>query len=423
MRSKTKAIFSAVLCSLVLTATAQAASVSGIVSNKTSGKPSSGDLVELIDVQSGMNTVAKATTDSKGHYTLNEPANGPYLIRATHQGAGYFIAAPEGGKSGDIAVYDASPNVSGISVEADVLQMEAQNDQLVVSEHFFVHNASSPKVTKAGGGSTFEFVLPSDATLDMSEATRPTGMPTIAQPKPTGTKGHYTFDVPIEPDQGEKDTIFEIQYHLPYKGKYTMHAQVTMPVDNFAVQLPKSMALKSESGSTFQPVQAQQQIQIYLLRNAQPGAPILFTVSGIGAMPRDQQGPQSGGDQGQQVQGPQPGGGIGVPIADPDPLTKYKWWILGALGVLLAAAAAFLLRKPAANTGAALSTADFSSPVAAPTPRAATPANKREALLNALKEELFSLESERLSGTIPAAEYAEQKAALEIVLKRALHRK
>jgi len=37
-----------------------------------------------------------------------------------------------------------------------------------------------------------------------------------------------------------------------------------------------------------------------------------------------------------------------------------------------------------------------------------------------LKEELFALESEKISGTITAEEYARVKAALEIVLKRAL---
>jgi hypothetical protein len=43
-------------------------------------------------------------------------------------------------------------------------------------------------------------------------------------------------------------------------------------------------------------------------------------------------------------------------------------------------------------------------------------------LLNALKEEMFALESERISGTLPPEDYAETKAALEIVLKRALKR-
>ena len=45
-------------------------------------------------------------------------------------------------------------------------------------------------------------------------------------------------------------------------------------------------------------------------------------------------------------------------------------------------------------------------------------AAKNTALLNALKEELFTLESEKLSAKVKPEEYAEVKAALETVLKR-----
>ena len=134
--------------------------MSGTVTNKTTGKPSAGDKVELVDVQAGMAAVATATTDSRGHYTLNEPGAGPYLIRATHEGAGYFIAAPQGGGPGDIGVYDTAAKVNGVSVEAEIYQVETQNDQLSVSISWVVHNASSPKLTEVGN-STFEFALPS----------------------------------------------------------------------------------------------------------------------------------------------------------------------------------------------------------------------------------------------------------------------
>jgi hypothetical protein len=43
-------------------------------------------------------------------------------------------------------------------------------------------------------------------------------------------------------------------------------------------------------------------------------------------------------------------------------------------------------------------------------------------LLTALKEELFALETDRLEGKLSEPEYAEQKAALEQVLRRALAR-
>ena len=44
------------------------------------------------------------------------------------------------------------------------------------------------------------------------------------------------------------------------------------------------------------------------------------------------------------------------------------------------------------------------------------------ALLHALKDELFVLETDRLAGRLSEAEYAEHKAAFDVVLRRALAR-
>ncbi len=400
---------------------AHAASVSGTVTNKTTNKPSAGDLVELVDVQAGMSAVGKATTDAKGHYTLNEPGSGPYLVRVTHQGGQYFIAAPEGSGSGDIPVFDVAPKVDGVSIEADVLEIEADGSQLKVTERYFVHNTSQPPRTQYNPAHGFEVVIPGDATIDGTAARRPTGLPTATTMKPGSTKGHFLFDFPIQPDEGDKDTLFQISYHLPYGGKFTFHPQVALPADNVAVLLPKSMTFAAGSGSAFQSVPQDPSIQTFLLKNVAAGRALEFTISGTGSMPREQQsGPQQGAESGQQAaQGNQPGGGIGEPINTPDPLSKYKWWILGGVGLLLAAAAAFLLRKPAVPQGAA---PVAHAPAVITHLHPASPAARTSSLLNALKEHLFSLESERLSGTIDPAEYAEQKAALETVLKRALKR-
>jgi hypothetical protein len=43
-------------------------------------------------------------------------------------------------------------------------------------------------------------------------------------------------------------------------------------------------------------------------------------------------------------------------------------------------------------------------------------------LLQALKNELFELETDRLAGRLTEAEYAEHKAAFDVVLRRALSR-
>jgi hypothetical protein len=200
--------------------------------------------------------------------------------------------------------------------------------------------------------------------------------------------------------------------------------------DNVADLLPKSMKFEPGAGTSYQTVPDDVNAQTFLMRGVKPGQPLEFTVSGTGAFPRDSQagapdgsgagGPQAGADSAApNGPGGAPGGGLGNPIATPDPLDKYKYWILGALALVLAGAAAFLLRKPAGTATPA--------PVASVEPQTAvvTALNARtksQLLLEALKEELFAIESERISGKLSSEEYTEVKSALETVLRRALSR-
>ncbi len=415
------------LSTLFAGALAQAATVSGTVTNKTTGKPSAGDTVVLVDVQAGMGEVAKATTDANGKYSLNMPGSGPYLIRATHQGAGSFIAAPQGGGPGaDISVYNVAAKVSGVSIEADVIEIESDNGQLKVNERYFVHNTSQPPTTQWSKRS-FEIVLPEDATLNGAGSQRPGGLPTSTNVEPSGPKGHYAFSVPIEPDKGDKDTLFQISYSLPYSsGKYDFKSVVTLPADNFAVLMPKSMNFTPGSGENFRPVQEDPGVQTFIVKNAVPDKQISFSVSGNGSMPREDQSAGAGaqGGAGGQAASGQPGGGIGEPINTPDPLSKYKWWILGGLALLLTAGAAFLLRRPAGTVAPVVAT---SVPTAAHNANVAyqpvaSAASKNGALLNVLKDELFAVESEKIAGTLSPEEYVKVKSALEAVLARALKR-
>ena len=415
-------------------ALAQAASISGTVTNKTTNKPAAGDSVELLDVQAGMASVAHAKTDAQGRYAIDEPGPGPYLVRVTHQGAGYFIAAPQGGGSGDIPVYDVAAKVKGVYIEADVLEVETQNGQLSVNERYLVHNLSSPPTTQ-WSPKGFEIVLPPEAEVNGAGAQRPGGLPTSINVVPTGEKGHFTFNFPIQPDSGDKDTMLQISYDLPYSaGKYTFHSLATMQTDDIAVLMPKSMTF---SGDQFQPINDDPSVQTFLMKNAPVGKPVSFTVAGTGSMPREAQGgQQQAGNSAAEGNGGQPGGGIGTPIDTPDPLSKYKWWILGGLGLLLAAAAAFLLRRPPGAPALAVAGGGYAGPDAAPAAYSQAgsvsasaahaaqpaPAARNAALLNALKEELFALESEKIAGTLAPHEYDVTKAALETVLRRALKR-
>lgn len=418
---------------------AQSASITGTVTNKTSGKPSAGDSVVLVDVQAGMADAASTTTDAHGHYSLELPGGGAYLVRVNHQGGTYFIAAPQSGGSGDISVYDVAAKVEGIAIDADMILVEAAGGMLRVQERYLVRNTSLPPRAQFSSN-TFEFVLPAGAQLDGASATRPGGLPTNTRPVPLGQKGHYTINTPIQPDLGEKETLFEVQYHLSYNGKYTFAPQLQMPADNLVVYVPKGMTFSNAKGAEFQSVEQDPRVQTFVAKNVQPGQALAFTTSGEGQMPREAQGAamgqQAGGGMGDTGSGDasnpgnRPGGGIGNPIDTPDPLTKYKWWILGGLALVLAAAAFFLRNQGALAAGVPAPAMDAAfearpGPVATPSVASAvshgtSPAAGNAALLNILKEELFAIETEKLSGTISPGEYAEVKAGLEAVLKRAL---
>ena len=123
---------------------------------------------------------------------------------------------------------------------------------------------------------------------------------------------------------------------------------------------------------------------------------------------------------------PAPGGGLGNPIDTPDPLSKYKYWILSGLALVLVAVAAFLLRKPGGATEsvatAPASTSSPANPATGSIPAASNGRGRNQLLLDALKEELFAIESEKIAGTLSDDDYAQLKPALETVLRRALKR-
>jgi hypothetical protein len=447
MRTLSYALFLLLGCMMLCAATALAAPLTGVVTDRTTGKPSAGDPVTLVAPMSGMAEVAHTTTDARGRYSLNAPDAGAYLLRAVHQGAPFLIAAPSSGSnaSGDISVYDVAAKVHDLSLVADVYELEAQGGQLTVEEQFIVSNTSSPPMTQFSGN-TFEIVLPESAVVDEASASRPGGLPTTVELKPLPQQRHFSINVPIQPDQGDQETEFLVRYHMPYSGQLTVSPMLLLPVRHEIVFLPKEMKFAGGSGTKYQVPQDPRfpkdpNTQTFMADSVQPGQPLQFTVSGNGSLPQEQaQGTdQSANGSPQASNGSRPGGGLGAP-GDPnathDPWAQYKWWILGALGVALVLGAGAMLKAgqpdPAvAVAGAGPSLAEGSALVAtqsgvyaagvaaAPATVAATGPG---ALLRALKDELFELETDRLAGRLSEAEYAEHKAAFDVVLRRALAR-
>jgi hypothetical protein len=403
------------------------ASVSGTVTNKTANKPSAGDKVVLVDVSAGMADAASAVTDEKGQYTLQTPGPGAFLIRVDHQGGTYFIAAPQGSAPADITVYDVAAKVEGVGIDADMMLIEATGSTLNVRERYLVRNSSSPPRTQFSQNG-FEIVLPEGAVLEEASATRPGGLGTRTHLAPLPQKGHYAFNVPIQPDQGEKETLFEVQYRFAYDGKHAFAIRPLMPADNFVVYTAKGIEFSAKNGAPFRATQEDPRVETHVVKSIHPGDEIGFNVSGQGQMPQDPSGPpmQMTGASGMG----KPGGGIGAPIASPDPLTGSKTWLLGGIAVLLGGVAFFVVRRRSStlSTGgtqasghAAASWVEVPEPPVQQTRSPAlVPAAGQNALIESLKEELFTLERDKVSGKISATEYADAKVGLEAMLKRIL---
>lgn len=424
---------------MTLAAVASAQTLTGTVTNGTTGKPAGGDDVILIKLAQGMEEAARTKADSKGAFSFKLPDDGPHLIRVVHQGVTYHKMAPPGTTSAQVDVYDVTKKVDGLSVTADVMRIQAQDGRLEIARLFAVNNASQPPKTQMNDHN-FEFYLPEGAQVDEAAAKTANGQPINSAAVPQAEKNRYAFIFPLRPGE----TQFQVQYHLNYSGQAALDPNPLYPMEHFVVMLPKSMQFSGPA--SFQSMQDPQQSdsQVEVVTNAQPSQALGFKISGTGTLPERNENATSGGGRG-QVMGSEttgrPGGGLGPPIDAPDPLAKYRWYILGAFAAVLAGGGYYIAKRSPAQQAAAARIDDQETvEIPRPTPvrpaktaskaatAAAAPApapvgtSGSSMLLQALKEELFELELERQQGRITPQEYEKNKAALDQTLQRALKR-
>lgn len=393
-------------------AAAAAQTISGTVTNGTTDKPAAGTEVVLLSLSQGMDEAGRVRADAQGRFSFNvADPNAPHLVRVTHQAVNYFTR-PEGGAPADVLVFDAAPSVDGINVIAHVQRIEAQSEEwLEVQEVHALRNASNPPRTWMAPR-TYQVVLPEGAQIESGMAASATGMPVNSAPVPDDQeKNRYGFVFPIRPG----DTRFQIAYRLPYGGKAKLEPRLLYPTEHKVVMLPKSMQFKPDdrAAALYQPMDEPDAL-VRVATSAKPGQPLGFEVSGTGVIPVSAEGTPT--QAGAQAQGP--GGGLGPPIEAPDPLMAYRWYILGGFAVMLTVAGVLLFRRPA-SAGATHAVVTTSARRAAPV----SGNGHSDRLLDALKDELFQLETERHQGRIAPDEYEKARAALDHTIQRAVTRR
>ena len=435
-RRKITALVSLLFLAFATIAAAQ--TLTGTVTNGTTGKPAAGDEVILINISNGMDVAANTKADSSGkfNFTLKDGPSSPHLIRAVHQGVTYHQMAPPGTNSVEVNVYDVAKKVPEIQVTADVMRFQADGGTLQGIRLFAVNNASTPPRTQMNDHN-FEFYLPQGAKIDQAQAKSPNGQPIAAETAPQSEKNRYAVVFPLRPGE----TQIQVQFTMPYSGSLKFDPKPLYPAEHAVVMIPKSMQFEAANAAQFQAMNDPNQgdTTVEVAQQTQPGQSLAYTIKGTGTINESPQQVAAGAAQGQKEgMSNRPGGGLGTPIDTPDPLQQYRWWILGGFAVVLAAGGWYVTQRQtsaataSASAGVAATNAPqpriaprataAAAPASAASQTASAPAGKSSMLLEALKEEMFQLELERRTGKITPSEYEKNKAALDQTLDRALKR-
>jgi len=391
---------------LVCSLAAAADTLKGVVQNSTINKPSAGDEVTLKKIGNGMEDVAKTKTNARGEFTFNvPPAQQPYLVWVQHQGVTYTQAGLPGGVPVAVRVFDAASSIKEISILDHAIAIQTSEDGATLSgeEFYTVGNQSSPPRTLTGK-QTLQFYLPEGASI--TESSVQTGKTQLkAAVIPAGQKNEFAFVFPLRPGQ----TQFHILYTVPYSGKLEIDPRSDLPTQTLMVAAPDSIKFAASDSALYESKTNPQfkSVNFFIAKNVTPKQKVAFAISGTGAMPREQEQASAPDTNGRPGEPSGPGGGMGVPNERPDPLHSGQWLFLGVLSLFLAAGGVFVYtsnQNVAATAGTAI------------------PQDRSALLMEAMKEEVFQLESDRLQGKINPQDYQTAKAALDKTLQRAVQR-
>lgn len=407
---------------LFFSAIAHGGTIHGTVKNGTTGKPAPGIQVILIQLQGGMQPVANSQSDAQGQFTFENPGLGvqPMLVRAVYHGINFHQPVPPGKDAVEVQIFETSRDAKTISVPTHVVIFQPNGSSLTVGEEYEIENRVQPPQAFFKTDGNFDFAIPDKAHLQNISAAGPTGMPVVQAPIDRG-KNRYSIAFAFRPGQN----IVRYSYELPYEGN---SASVTIPVvyaeSRLLVVAPPTVQIVGEG---LQPAGQEQGMSLYGLQGSLMGKEYAIKVSGI-APPLD----ESAGAQGRDAQ--QPDGAATIQTV-PGRLDEAKWYIVGGFLIAFGLFAFLLARKqvvvvPAADSVVAEGVAQFSTRIMDSTNTPAvntTPSVSSASMaavdaavstsLDGLKEQIFRLELRHQAGTITEADYAQERARMEMLLR------
>jgi len=427
----------ALLAALILAplATAEAGTVHGTVMNGTTGKAAAGIDLVLIQLQGGMQEVARSKSGAQGEFTFEHPGLGaqPMLVRAVYHGINFNRALPPGTSTAQVDIYEPSKDPKTINVPSHVVIFQPNGANLIVGEEYQIENKSQPPLAYFRSEGSFDFALPEGGQLQQVAAAGPAGMPVVQLPI---DKKNNRYSIAFAFRPGGNSVRYS--YELPYPGNAaTVKIPTIYPGGRLLVVAPPSVQV---SGDGLAPAGQEQNMNLYSREDVPAGTLVAVSLSGTAPPPDANAGAEQSQQGGQQGRDSQQGGAeaSGISIQQvPGRLDVLKWPLIAGFICVFALGAILLARKPVVAIAGPVPLEDEvthvkkpkkSKPGASISPSApATPTNGAASLaevdaaigtsLDGLKERLFRLELRHQAGTISEAEYAQERARAEKVLR------
>ena len=395
---------------LLLATSARAEVLHGTVKNGTTGKIAAGIEVILIQLQGGMQPVANSKTDAQGQFSFDNPAVGtqPMLVRAIYKGINFHQPLPPGRNDVEVSIFEPSKDSKTISVASRIVFFQPSGANLTVAEEYSIQNNSQPPQAYFRPDGNFEFVIPDNAKLQQVAASGPTGMPVVQAPIDK-KKRKYAIAYALRPGQN----IVRYSYEMPYPGNSaTVKVSTIYPEARLLVVASPSLQV---SGEGLQSGGQEQGMSVYGRENVPVNNVMAVSVSGT-APPLQNAASDSGGGgrDAQDAQAAAPAANI---QSIPGRLDVLKWPLIAGFVGIFALGAILLARKPVAAVAGGVPAARAPANPAAASKHLAQVDAAVGTNLDTLKDQLFRLELRRQAGTISEAEYAQERAQAEKVLR------
>jgi hypothetical protein len=234
------------LLAILLAATSVHAAITGVVINRTTGKPQPGATVAYYKVAtaSGPELVDQTKSGSDGSFTINQtPPPGPSLLRTAYDGITFnHMLTPGSPTSGvTLDVYSASKSQGDAKVTKHMILFEPAGGSLAVSETYLFTNTGKTAWNDSDLG-TLKFALPQGASKPMVQATAPGGMPLGAPVNRNPRTESYAVDFAVKPG----DTRFDVTYTVPYTEGADYANRVLTKDENTYLIAPNGVTIRGE---------------------------------------------------------------------------------------------------------------------------------------------------------------------------------